>query len=349
MKIIQGKYPQVADDTWIKQADGTKPIENKVFYERLTAYFKNYNVKVTGYGYRSIANQAKLYLAWKQDPTRNNRAAYPGTSWHNCALAYDVNRQGTDPDGTGHWPATMEADYLLPPVQQTLAKWGLCLPLWKGSNSPEAWHIQPIETIGQQYKPQWFADEDDLLNNTSGYRTLDTVVITGWTDPPVYMEGKDVQRAMRAFGITEYGVYDDACKNAAKAFQTKYSISPVSGTCATLTWAKINSLLGPAGSGDCQTQIDELNKQIDALEAQIVTLNQKLADANIKIVFLTKQLSDTQVQVTALNAQIVSLNNELSSTKTALIAMTADRNTKLKELTDLAAAQDTTNSILAKY
>lgn len=347
MKIINGKFPQAVDDGRVLQAGGTKPLLNKVFHERLTAYFANYNVKVTGYGYRSIAEQAKLYLDYKNDPAHNNPAAYPGTSWHNCALAFDVNSQGTDPDGTGHWPATMEADFLLPPTQQAMNKWGLCIPMWKGAKTQENWHIQPIEALNQLV-PQWFADDDDLLNNTPGYRQLSLVAIPGWTGDPVYMEGKDVQRSMRAFGMTEYGVCDASWLSACKAYQAKNGLT-ADGYCGPNTWAKINAQLGPAGNNNCQEEIDELNKQIDALNAQIASLNQQLAAANANIAYLTKQLSDTQAQVNALKVEVATLTKELENTKATLAAVTADRDNKLKELTTLATCEKTKNAILSKY
>jgi cell division protein FtsB len=320
MKIIVGKYPQSTNETWVKQTGGTKPLLNKCFYERLNAYFEYYKVAVTGYGYRSIADQAKLYLAWKLDPAHNNQAAYPGTSWHNAALAFDVNSQGTDPDGTGHFPATMEADYLLPPEKQTMAKWGICLPLWKGSTTyPENWHIQPIESVKQDI-PQWFADEDDILNNTYFYRSLSLVTIPGWTGAPVYMEGKDVQRSMRAFGTSENGVCDANWVNHCKEYQAKNGLV-ADASCGPATWAKINAQLGSASSdweakyNECKAQLDAANQTIAAQAAQITVLNTQIT-----------ALKTTNVQLTALNATLSAANAKLTQDNKIL----TDENTKLK-------------------
>lgn len=360
MKIINGKYPQVVDDTYVKQADGTKPILNKVFYERLVAYFKNYNVKVTGFAYRTIQKQAELYLAWINDPTHNNQAAYPGTSWHNVALAFDVNSQGTDPDGTGHYPATMEADFLLPPTQQTMNKWGLCIPMWKGAKTQENWHIQPIESLGQPV-PQWYADEDDLLNNTAGYRSLSVVTIPGWTGDPVYMEGKDVQRSMRAFGITEYGKCDATWSTACKAYQTKNGLV-ADASCGPATWGKINTQLGNPTSdwetmyNECKAELDAANAEIASLNAQITDLNNKLTAANVEINRLNTQLNAANLQIANLNIQLAVANDKLTKAEQELVIaqkaltdMTADRDAKVKELTTLSTCEDTKSAILSKY
>jgi peptidoglycan hydrolase-like protein with peptidoglycan-binding domain len=323
MKIIANKYPESRDTTYITFSDGVTTMVS-VFLRRALAYFKDNNIKVSGYGYRSIQKQAELYLAWINDPTHNNRAAYPGQSWHNIALAFDVNSQGKNPDGSNHYPATMDEDFLLAPDKQEMNKWGICIPMWKGSSNPEPWQIQPIETIGQN-NPQWFIDEDDYMNTSSGYRNLSLVVIPNWTGDPVYMEGEDVRRAERAFVAPENGIFNSTCQSACKAFQTKNGLT-ADGACGPLTWAKINAILGPytdweAKYNECKVQLDAANSTIALLNAKITQLtlqNQGLTAQNQTLTDQNQQLTEQNQGLIAQNAALSIQNQNLTDENTAL-------------------------------
>ena len=183
------------------------------FVRRLESYATSQGIVINGYGYRSIADQAAAWLRYKTDPVHNNLTAEAGKSWHGVGCAYDVNRISNDADGTGHYPATMEADYLVAPAQQQLAKWGLCIPMWKGASAHENWHVQPIETLESSGEnSQWFLDEDDLLNTESGYRILKEIILPNWgTYPIVYMKGSDVMRFQRAVNLDTDGWFGKDC------------------------------------------------------------------------------------------------------------------------------------------
>jgi FtsZ-binding cell division protein ZapB len=247
-------------------------------------------------------------------------------------MSFDVNSQGTDPDGTGHWPATMEADFLLPPNKQAMNQWGICLPLWKGSTSPEPWQIQPIETLGQS-NPQWFPDEDDYMNNPVGYRTIFLVSIPNWTGAPVYMEGADVQRAQRAFGSPDNGIFNEACQIACKAFQTKNGLT-ADGSCGPLTWTKINDTIGPyidweAKYNECKTQLDEANKTIALRDIQI----SQLTAQNKSLTTQNQNLTATNAALTTQNQNLTTENTSLKSQNAVLVQENADLTKENQELT----------------
>jgi hypothetical protein len=218
---------------------------HKEFVRRLESYATAQNITLGGNGYRSILDQASAWLAYQTDPAHNNLAAYPGESWHGVGCAYDAQRVGNDADGTGHYPATMEADFLVAPEQQQLYKWGLCIPMWNGSGSKENWHIQPIETLGVSGSArQWFLEEDDLLNTVSGYRILREIILPNWgTRPVVYMKGNDVKRFQRAVKLDVIdGWFGKDSTAAAIALQTGNGLTP-DGLVGNGTWAVAEKLL----------------------------------------------------------------------------------------------------------
>lgn len=98
---------------------------NKTFRNRLGAWNpavgNRYHVSV---GYRSVAEQARLYHLWITGQ-RNIKAAPPGKSWHQKGLAADLS------------PSTLAA-------HRVRAKaFGLYFPM-----SYEPWHVQPIGLTG---------------------------------------------------------------------------------------------------------------------------------------------------------------------------------------------------------
>jgi len=210
------------------------------FNRRLDSYATAFNVVVDGQGYRTIEAQAQAWLDYQNDPAHHNLAAYPGQSWHNCGLAKDIKKLAN-----GHYPATMEADYLLPPEKQQMYKWGICIPMWSGTTGKEPWHVVPVECLCiSEDNRQKFLDEDDLLDTASGYRTLKVIRITGWPeDKPLYMIGSDVKRVQRALNVSPVdGYYGKDTETAVKAMQTANALT-VDGICGSKSWEVINGIL----------------------------------------------------------------------------------------------------------
>lgn len=215
------------------------------FIRRMEAYAVANGITINGSGYRDISVQARYWVNYQTDPAHHNPSAYPGQSWHNCGLAYDVARIGNDPDGTGRYPATMEADFLVPPEKQELYKYGLCIPMWKETVEKENWHIIPIECLGiAGVDRQFFLDEDDLLNSSSGYRVLRNIALDDWTGDRIWFKGNDVKRFQRAVGIKEDGYYGDDSEKAAKDLQTKNKLT-VDGLVGPKTWQVVKTMLQP--------------------------------------------------------------------------------------------------------
>lgn len=250
------------------------------FIRRLEAYAAANGITINGSGYRDIAVQARYWVNYQTDPAHHNPAAYPGQSWHNCGLAYDVARIGNDPDGTGRYPATMEADFLVPPEKQKLYKYGLCIPMWKETKEKENWHIIPIECLGVPGADrQFFLDEDDLLNSSSGYRVLKNIVVAGWTGDRIWMKGNDVKRFQRAVGVKQDGYFGDDSEQAAKTLQAKHKLT-VDGLVGPKTWQVINELLRPPvvdPGPDYKLLYETAMMELDAASDQVQALTDKLA------------------------------------------------------------------------
>jgi hypothetical protein len=277
---------------------------SREFKRRLDSYFTHFGIVGSGNGYRTIEDQITAYIDYITDPTHHNPAAFPGNGWHNCGCAYDVARTGTDPDGSGHYPATMEADYLLAPTQQQLYKWGLCIPMWKGSTGyKENWHVQPIETLGIETDRQLWLDEDDLLDTPSGYRTLHVVVMpSSWTGVTLYMEGSDVGRCQEALHVTPVDKhYGTTSETAVKKMQTDHHLT-VDGVVGSQSWVVIASILEPPPP---QINFEELYDQEVVKNTQ---LSMQIDTLQTTISGQTKQISGLNDQIIAKNLQIVELN-----------------------------------------
>jgi peptidoglycan hydrolase-like protein with peptidoglycan-binding domain len=234
------------------------------FIRRLEAYATHYGFSFTGSGYRDIYAQAEAWLRSQQAGTKT--VAFPGNSWHNCGCAYDVHKLST-----GKYPGSMEADFLVAPAQQQLARWGLCLSLWKGSGVPEPWHVTPIETLGIPGDDrQMWLDEDDKLNTASGYRVLKLIELPNWGDRPACrMKGKDVQRFQRAVRIADDGVFGEDSDKAAKAMQAAYKLE-VDGKIGPASWKIVESLLTPPP--DYKALFENAKAQIDILNGQLAEI-----------------------------------------------------------------------------
>ena len=263
------------------------------FKRRLDAYFAYYNVVGKGKGYRSIEAQIIAYMDYKADPANHNPAAFPGNSWHNCGLADDIQR-----DVTGHYPATMEADYLLAPANQQLGRWGLCIPMWKNTAEKEPWHVTPVECLGITQERQWFLDEDDLLDTPSGYRSLHAVKMPdAWTGDAVYMEGNDVLRCQRAVQTDlQDGHFGEMTEQDVIDFQAVKGLT-VDGQVGSQTWAAIADVLNPpppinykdlyelekSKNVELSMQIDGLQTTISGLQSEVVLLNEKIDGLNVEV------------------------------------------------------------------
>lgn len=238
------------------------------FIRRLESYATHYNFTFNGSGYRDIYAQAVAWLKYQNK--QGNAAAYPGQSWHNCGCAYDVSPVN------GKYPGSMPADFLLPPAQQQLAKWGLCIVLWKGTTSssgPEPWHLQPIETLGiAGANRQMWLDEDDKLNTASGYRVLKLIELPDWGNrPPCRMKGKDVQRFQRAVKIEADGVFGPDSDAAARAMQTTHKLE-VDGKIGPASWQVVEKLLA------AQTPPPDYKALYAAEQAKTAALRQQVFD-----------------------------------------------------------------------
>lgn len=207
---------------------------NLEFLRRLKAYAAFYKVSITGSGFRSVYDQASAWIRYQNDPT-GHPAAYPGESWHNCGLAYDVGKLAT-----GKYPATMEDDYQHKPPEQAMAAFGLCLPMWAGTSQKEPWHVQPIETLGIAGPDrQWFLDADDKLKSDSGFRVLRLIKL----DSPVFtrsalMRGSDVKVLQGLLKIEADGWFGPLTDQAVNAFQASHELT-VDGIVGPATWAAL--------------------------------------------------------------------------------------------------------------
>ena len=140
-----------------------------VFAGRLAYVAKISNTKFTiTDGYRSLAEQEKLYDAYRKGKLQAT-AAVPGTSWHGSRLAVDTStkpiRQMTNAD---------------------LKKYGLCKPL-----SKEGWHIQPIETVNLGVRCDLRLSPVNLTEQllAKGYTESQVKIIENYTYPVALAEG----------------------------------------------------------------------------------------------------------------------------------------------------------------
>lgn len=134
-------YPQETNwQAWMTFDTPAHAAINPDLRGRLAAYIRDVIKRKVAFaaGFRSRAEQQILWDRYKAGA--GNLAAMPGTSWHEFGFACDVNNPAQY--------APLAADYKLPPAQQAMRAYGICIPLWAGSTSKEPWHIQPIETLG---------------------------------------------------------------------------------------------------------------------------------------------------------------------------------------------------------
>lgn len=265
-------------------------IANIEFMRRFTAYCTKYKFIGKGNGFRPFYNQAVAWLAKQNDPSRN-AVAYPGESWHGLGLAIDVARIGTNANGSGRYPGTIDSDYLVPPEKQKLFEFGLCIPMWINTAEKEPWHIIPVECRGIAGKDrQWFPDEDDLLNNAAGYRTLKRIVdIPGWgTRPEIQMAGADVKRLQRALGnVKNDGYFGPKTEASVKEYQMANNLDP-DGAVGPLTWAQVKrDLLEPIPAPIDYKELYNLEKlkviQMTAMQDDLIAENVDLKAANDKL------------------------------------------------------------------
>jgi hypothetical protein len=163
MKIIPGKYKEERNwQPWLKfkYPHGSKL--SLVFLWRLAALARDFRQIMDGLlGYRDVQETKRLYEADKalHGGVPSGKVATPGTSWHECNLAVDM-------DGS-FWETTSKSLWLCKDrLHQQLNLYGLMLPL-NTVDSPsvlEWWHLQPIETNGiPGAKRAAFLDKDDLI------------------------------------------------------------------------------------------------------------------------------------------------------------------------------------------
>jgi len=345
MKLQKITLPNLGNGVSVLTKVGT----STEFNRRLDSYATAYGVVIDGQGYRTIESQAQAWIDYKNDPTNHNLAAYPGQSWHNCGLAKDIRK-----DSTGRYPATMEEDYLLPPLQQTMARWGICIPMWKyGNNGKEPWHVVPIECLSTpEDQRQKFLDEDDLLDTPSGYRTLKVIRIDGWPeDKPLYMIGSDVYRVQRALNVTvKDKYYGKDTELVVKQMQTVNNLT-VDGICGTKSWEVINGILNvPTEPLPDYKALYEEQLAINAeLNATITQQQETIVDLTAKNVALSDTLVKAQELIAKQATQISNLtnkNNELLSDINAIVgaydAMDNGENI-------IVMAEQTVANILDKY
>jgi len=163
MKIIPGKYKEERNwQPWLKfkYPHGSKL--SLVFLWRLAALARDFRQIMDGLlGYRDVSETKRLYEADKaaHGGIPSGKVAEPGTSWHECNLAVDM-------DGD-FWETTSKSLWLYKDrLHQQLNLYGLMLPL-NSVDSPsvqEWWHLQPIETNGiPGARRMSFLDKDDLI------------------------------------------------------------------------------------------------------------------------------------------------------------------------------------------
>lgn len=345
MKLKQIVLPNNGNGISVLTKTGTS-VE---FNRRLDAYATAYGVVLDGQGYRSIESQAQAWLDYTNDPANHNLAAYPGQSWHNCGLAKDI-KKGAD----GRYPASMEEDYLLPPLQQNMARWGICIPMWKdGNNGKEPWHVVPIECLtGDESQRQKFLDEDDLLDTPSGYRTLKVIRIDGWPEnKPLYMIGSDVYRVQRALNVAvQDKYYGKDTESAVKNMQTVNNLT-VDGICGTKSWEVINGILNVPTTPplDYKALYEEqliINENLSAeneqLKATVADLTDKNTTLGLLLVKAQNTISDQSTQITNLTNKNNELLADINAIGGAYDAMDNGENI-------IVMAENTVANILDKY
>ena len=163
MKIIPGKYKE--EKNWQPWLKFKYPHGNKlslVFLWRLAALARDFRQIMGGLlGCRDVSETKRLYEADKalHGGVPSGKVAMPGTSWHECNLAADM-------DGD-FWESTSKSLWLHKDrLHQQLNLYGLMLPL-NTVDSPsvlEWWHLQPVETNGiPAARRMSFLDPDDLI------------------------------------------------------------------------------------------------------------------------------------------------------------------------------------------
>lgn len=136
---LQTTFPR--DLVWQPWISGTTKGVALEFLYRIAAYCRAHNRPMEIFGYRSLEDQRRLYLAWKNGE-RDTAAAAPGASWHNYGFAADADKG---------WQEYAEKNWLHTTWRrQDLLGYGLYVPMntVDRPNGPhEWWHIQPVETM----------------------------------------------------------------------------------------------------------------------------------------------------------------------------------------------------------
>lgn len=160
------KYPTADPKTYLKGDYGEI---DPVFAGRLAYVAKiNNTVFTITDGYRSLAEQEKLYKAYKAGKLQAT-AAVPGTSWHGSRLAVDTSTK---------------------PIRQMtnveLKRCGLVKPIFK-----EGWHIQPIETANMGVRCDYSLSPVNLTEQliAKGYTESQVKIIENYTYPVALAEG----------------------------------------------------------------------------------------------------------------------------------------------------------------
>jgi peptidoglycan hydrolase-like protein with peptidoglycan-binding domain len=301
-KVIEHAFGQRQDTSNVRYLQG--PAQVRVFKQRLAYYANFYGIVFSGYGSKTLSEQAVLYMKWVNKVLGANRAAKPGESRHNFDIAFDNNSVA------GHQPATMDADYLLSPEKQTLAKFGLCLPFWKGSTvSNEPWHIQPIETW--LYKGEWhdFLGFDDLVDTLSGHRMLLRYVApTGWAGAFPSMRGADVAFVQARLGLVVDGSFGPASAAGVAAWRVKNGL-PNAGIVDDAMW---NLLLKPTPVTDYKVLYESLKVAWDATSSEVTMLRTENVKLKSDLVTTGMITQSTGVALDAANLRIAKAKEALA-------------------------------------
>jgi peptidoglycan hydrolase-like protein with peptidoglycan-binding domain len=309
MKIIAGKYPEEKDiDKWVGFINNGNV--NIVFLWRYAAYCRDVikAKNVADVGLRDTAEQKilyELYLAGK-----GNIAAAPGTSWHEFGFAIDLNRYKTNPDGTGQYYGTINADYTawLNRQPEILNQYGLSHAV-KG----EIWHIQPIETIGVGGDKSKFADPDDYLRNDYKLPVAEIVDYRIWQAELKY-KGYDIGKSgPNGDGID--GDYGAKCVAATNDFKTKHGLAADGAVDIETTLAALSETLADIQSkaktiSDLNSTINRLNVTIQVKDAGIIDRDTTIATLNAKDLTSADHIATLGKENAALNETISGLRTE---------------------------------------
>lgn len=329
MKIVAGKYPEEKNiDAWVGFLGNGNV--NIVFLWRYAAYCRDIikTKNIADVGYRDPIEQKQLYdlyQAYLKNPSIRpipNEAAAPGSSWHEYGFAIDLNRYKTNPDGSGQYYGTINADFdawlANPNADTTLRKYGLSHAV-----RTERWHIQPIESLGVGDKAH-FADADDYLRNNYVEPTqADIITPSNVAKIEVY----DLQTAYQELGYPigafknmldpsildgRDGKYGTTCGNITKQIQAKYSLSQT-GNVDIITYGKIVLELIADGKSkliSSNNEIAVLSESVKAKTATISSLSLENTSLKSTNATLVQEKSVLTSEVALKTSTIATLQNE---------------------------------------